>query len=88
MSLRTRLASLTVVCIVVITGSLAYAAPLAYDGFADGGAAPGVGQYQTSPPSTDGKNNDSLYGQGPALVGLSFLRTAGTLPSCPGHKTS
>ena len=47
------------------------AATLIYEGFEAGGAAPGPGQYQSAPTSTNGVDNDSIRGQGPATVGFN-----------------
>ena len=67
MRVSMRFAALAAVCLVLAMAGGARAALLAYDGFAGGGAAPGAGQYRTTPDSTNGTNNNSLVNQGPAL---------------------
>ena len=67
MRVSIRLVAMVAVCAVLVTAGGARAALLAYDGFADGGAAPGAGQYLTTPDSTNGLNNNSVVNQGPAL---------------------
>jgi len=42
-----------------------------YEGFSAGGLTPGAGQYQTTPNSTNGTDNNSLVNQGPATTGFS-----------------
>ncbi|NQU09243.1 hypothetical protein HQ590_00510, partial [bacterium] len=43
----------------LLSAGNAQATLVAYDGFADGGGAPGPGQYLTGTASTTGSNNDS-----------------------------
>lgn len=51
--------------------SQAHAVLYIYDGFSAGGTTPVAGQYQTSPDSTNGTNNNSLVNQGPATIGFN-----------------
>jgi len=62
--------SLPLVTAIIFSGS-ASGALLLEDGFAAGGATPGAGQYQSSPASTNGTDNDGLIGQGPGLTGFT-----------------
>ena len=67
MRVSMRFVAMVAVCAVLVTAGGARAALLAYDGFEAGGLTPGAGQYQTTPASTNGLDNNSLVNQGPAL---------------------
>ncbi len=47
------------------------AATFLYEGFPAGGTTPAAGEYQSAPVSTNGVDNDSIQGQGPAS-GIGF----------------
>ncbi len=67
MSSRTQLFAAT---ILVSLSSTCFSATFIYEGFPAGGEFPAAGQYQSAPVSTNGVNNDSIQGQGPAGVGF------------------
>ena len=78
-SARWNCATLLTLCSAVFSLQ-AGATLLLYDGFAAGGEFPGAGQYQSSPASTNGSNNDSLFGQSPELTGFDGGNDWGGVP--------
>lgn len=67
---RSKLLAIYAFSLLAFVSSTSQGVLLLEDGFAAGGDNPLPNQYRSDPVSTNGLNNDSIIGQGPALTGF------------------